>query len=537
MQTVVRARACWARPAALAAALLLASACAQPSVDALAVWLESDTPRLQLYDGGERREVEVIPLVEDSDTSKVQVVVAPGGAGVLIAPPNDKMVWTDVRNGGHVVLDYGVWGELDDELQVFESGAAIVRRAVDDTGVVILPLLDPVDAPLWLERPPELLPGAGFRLRSAGAAPIFYLTELAQPDLTTPNNAVAGVVRVYQLRAGGLVELDRAVLHGRGSNESSASMIPGGCPDGACVSPDGEALFMMRARDFCPPYAPLCVMPPADCRVLRYRWRAEPGHSAGSVEAIRLPDDCDYDHDGLPETPEVPRAGAPELLAALSDSVVLLADDVRIYRADLDAGTWISIPKLGTTTASSGADALSLFPVEQGRAALLLANNLQVIRADAYGLRIHSAESVGSAVPALLATGCGSRDTTVTSPNGEWLLTICLHDVGIVEFPDKLPRTVVRISPLGLERFDGIPMRALAIDDGGNALLYSFASGDNDLAPRGLYVLDAAGNLARVDTLEPSPQELTGAAEPYYFSARSRTPAAAPIKDPPRAGD
>jgi hypothetical protein len=64
-------------------------------------------------------------------------------------------------------------------------------------------------------------------------------------------------------------------------------------------------------------------------------------------------------------------------------------------------------------------------------------------------------------------------------------------------------------------------MRGLAIDDGGNALLYSFASGDNDQEPRGLFVLDANGHLARVDALEPTPLELT-AGSPYYFSAQAR---------------
>ncbi|MBC8072657.1 MAG: hypothetical protein IAG13_30335 [Deltaproteobacteria bacterium] len=264
-----------------------------------------------------------------------------------------------------------------------------------------------------------------------------------------------------------------------------------------------------------PPFTSPCDPPPIDCRLLRYRWQPEPGYTQGAAEAIRLPDDCDYDHDHdddapdpEPDSPEIPRAGAPQLLAALSDADVLLEDDARIYLADLDARTWQSLPKLGTT-------AMRLLLVDRGRGALLVAPNLQVIRADAHGLRVHSAEQ-------LL---CATVESVVSSPSGEWLLAICVRGTTMeLPEPDDEVRTVVRISALGMETFDGISMRALAIDDGGNALMYSFSAPDNEHAPRGLFVLGGDGNLARVDTLEPAAQELTSATQgSYYFSAQPRT--------------
>jgi hypothetical protein len=103
--------------------------------------------------------------------------------------------------------------------------------------------------------------------------------------------------------------------------------------------------------------------------------------------------------------------------------------------------------------------------------------------------------------------------------------------------PDDEVRTVVRISGLGMETFDGISMRALAIDDGGNALMYSFSAPDNEHAPRGLFVLAGDGNLARVDTLEPAAQELTSPTQgSYYFGAQPRTSTTATTDRPAKAG-
>ena len=48
-------------------------------------------------------------------------------------------------------------------------------------------------------------------------------------------------------------------------------------------------------------------------------------------------------------------------------------------------------------------------------------------------------------------------------------------------------------------------MRPIAVDDDGNALLFSVSPDDDDEVPRGLFVLTGDGQLTRVDELEPSP--------------------------------
>ena len=68
---------------------------------------------------------------------------------------------------------------------------------------------------------------------------------------------------------------------------------------------------------------------------------------------------------------------------------------------------------------------------------------------------------------------------------------------------------VQRVSVLGAELYGGIPMRPIAIDDDGNALLYSISSDEDDDTPRGLFVLSGDGTLSRVDELEPFPGQVT----------------------------
>ena len=86
------------------------------------------------------------------------------------------------------------------------------------------------------------------------------------------------------------------------------------------------------------------------------------------------------------------------------------------------------------------------------------------------------------------------------------------------EFPTNELAAVVRVSALGLERYDGLPMAPLAIDDAGNALLYTFDPDDDDAKPRGMFVLEGDGRLTRIDDLEPTPAQLgvSGMLEVYF---------------------
>jgi hypothetical protein len=255
------------------------------------------------------------------------------------------------------------------------------------------------------------------------------------------------------------------------------------CLDGVCISPGGEAAIGMAAV---PNSSEVLA-----CQVVRWRWDGprEP-NTPPVTEHIQLSSDC------------VP-AEDPHLVAALAPDLVVLDDDRHLHLTDLHTGAWVSTPKLGTNPPD-------MFPADRGRAMIFVANNGAVSRADSTGIRIVSAEHTPCSQP----TG----DDTVVSPSGNWVVQTCLDDVGVIgDFtPVSEFGSIVRISASGIERFDGIPMRTLAVDDDGNALLYSYDRDDNDREPRGLFVLDASGEVVRVDDLEPTPRPLVGG----YISAQ-----------------
>jgi hypothetical protein len=474
--------------------------CAEPTADVFAVWLEGTAPRFQIYDGGDRHVMPFETTVANADPSHMQLVAMPGGHGFVVLPPNDTMVWYDAREGGHAIVDADPrWGSLDPFVDddVLESGLALTRRNAARTGFVILPTIRGSEGAIWFEHPDAFYTDVGgqiqFDFHAARDARILYAWPVG---VTQPSTVV-----VYELHTRGLVELDRTELSWRPSGQGSAGLTMKACLDGACVSPSGASLLMMRlpatdCHDCLPtdPEYPNCLPlcpPRRDCRVLRYRWADDV-----PITSVFLPEDCD----GNDENAD----GPPEMIAALSDSIVLLEDQLRIYRADLDAGTWQSVPKLGM--------AMTLHPALRGGAAVLVADNLQVIRADEQGIRIMSPEQ----------TVCegGHDDDTKVSPNGEWVIAACAKTAtDVVGQSKKQAPTIVRISPFGAEHFDGIAMRPLGIDDLGNALLYSYAAGDSDQEPRGLFVLDAKGHLARIDALEPAPLKLVDGTTYYYFAA------------------
>jgi hypothetical protein len=116
---------------------------------------------------------------------------------------------------------------------------------------------------------------------------------------------------------------------------------------------------------------------------------------------------------------------------------------------------------------------------------------------------------------------CVLRDGFAVSPGGAWVVQSCNGQNG---GPDGLDGQIQRISVLGSEIYAGLPMRPIAVDDEGNALLYSIASDDDDGVPRGLFVLTGDGQLTRVDELEPFPGQVLvatpdGVGRPGRFAA------------------
>ena len=119
------------------------------------------------------------------------------------------------------------------------------------------------------------------------------------------------------------------------------------------------------------------------------------------------------------------------------------------------------------------------------------------------------------------STACGTPNSLVIAPSGRWAAWTCtsLESAGggvgadVFEPAAQVISTVIRAGVGGLERYDGVAMWAVAIDDEGELLLYS--RGDAALnselwqpagAPRNLYVLGSDRELARVSSLEPDPE-------------------------------
>ena len=191
------------------------------------------------------------------------------------------------------------------------------------------------------------------------------------------------------------------------------------------------------------------------------------------------------------------------LFAQIGYDTVVLDDDDRFYVVDLGTLEVKAGPKLWDT---SGVVRIA----DRGRAVVMISADSRVTRIDADGVRLVSTEAhpcVGPTLPVRV------------SPSGYWAVRACNGDGTFVPTDQG---TTLRISPLGLEAFNGIPMLPLAVDDEGNAVLFSF---DNDGDPRGLFVLTADGTVHRTDALEPQPARVRdSSAEATFFGFAAMRP-------------
>jgi len=505
------------RGAPVAAGVLCALAiagCAQPTVDAVAVWIDDGVDQsgrrsIQIYDRGERRTIDLVPRVASSSTDLLRLQVAPGAIGFAASAVDT--VFIDLRDGGRGQIDPRappVEVELAAGFAFTRSGQGMYREFADEdrSALVFMSTAPEHRDPFVLEMPQSATPGLRLRLcasnpqgclrvRTAAAASVVYAVELG---LGSPA-AVAGRIVAWgmpgaDVRGGAtwteptLLALGGLVARAVDPDADPPRIDDFWCIDRLCITPDGEAAIAMQDE-----YEPTLGRP-RPCELLRWRWDGprEP-NTPPVVETIPLAGEC-------------PAAKDPWIIAALSPDLIVLDDQDTLHLTDLASGAWVSTPKLGTSPPL-------MFPVDQGRAMVFVANNGAVTRADETGVRIVSAEH----------TYCSALDPPgpVVSPSGNWVVQTCLDDLGALgDFaPVAEFGSIVRISASGVERFEGIPMRPLAVDDGGNALLYSFDRDDNDREPRGLFVLDASGEIARVDELEPTPKRL----QPnQYISAAAR---------------
>ncbi len=464
-----------------------------PTVDAVVAWIDSDADAagrrpIRLYDRGELRSARLDPTIADSDTTQIDLAVAPNGRGFAVSSLKGGTVWVDLVSGERGRIGLGPWGELGNAMGFARSGMAIVRTLADGdaAGDVLLPIGGGTPTPLMLPRPPaSITDGSSWVVRTASDAPVVFVAERNGDD-----GVVGGTIAAYAFPGAhhlgdvqDLVELGRSSMHVRPGVDDPGDLYThtSWCEGGLCVTPEGDAA-LGTALD--------------QCTLLRWRWgrTGSDGNSRPPLE-LPLPAECDA-------------IGEPRLLAALSDDLVVLQTGERHLLADLSARGWVELPRLGVGTTTSW-----MVPADRGRAMIFVNAAAQVVRMDRHGISLVSGER----------NECALVGDPVVSPDGNWVLMTCVGDPSgvIVELPSNDLAAVVRVSALGLERFDGLPMAPLAIDDGGNALLYTFDPDDDDDKPRGLFVLEGDGRLTRVDDLEPTPAALPAPGMPKVHFARS----------------
>lgn len=257
----------------------------------------------------------------------------------------------------------------------------------------------------------------------------------------------------------------------------AAVRCPGG--DASCglavVDPDGAAISV--------------AVEGGDCRLLRWTVDAE---EEGFVCAIA--------GDAAPEL------DAARLVAAISAEHYVLRDGVSLIRYAWATGAVDRRPLVGEVQ-----DATIHVTVD-GRAVVLVRARGPMLRVDADSMELISIDQ----------RDCPGAQAPVLSPSGRraaWTCTLST-DQALPGVNNGLALSeVVRVTPGGMDRYQGVPMWVLAIDDAGDVLMHSRGVGGQQNAvdvaesvsrARNLYVLAADGELARVSTLEPDPEITLG---------------------------
>ena len=189
--------------------------------------------------------------------------------------------------------------------------------------------------------------------------------------------------------------------------------------------------------------------------------------------------------------------GEGEVIAAISSRHYVVRQEAVVARVDWVTGEAVALPLLGVK------ERWQAQVLPGGRAVAMVSTGGPMLRLGVDRVELVSIEQ----------TTCAIGQRPVVSPSGLWAAWACSGALDGLDVDGGAPLSaVIRVSVDGLERYDGVPMWALAIDDGGDLLLFS--RGDSGLSgdltqpsssPRNLYVLRSDGELSRVDTLEPDP--------------------------------
>lgn len=216
--------------------------------------------------------------------------------------------------------------------------------------------------------------------------------------------------------------------------------------------------------------------------------------------------------------PDAPAALAEaQLVAAISGEQLVLRDEVTLHRYTWRSGELVSRP---LPAAPSGA--LTIRPTQDGRAVVALSTRGNLMRASAEGIELVNIEQ----------HACRNPQPPVVAPDGRIAAWTCVvaGDAVLGEAPGLEVGEVIRVSAAGLEKFQGVPMWALAVDDVGDLLMSSRRnvafSQETQLPaepPGNLYVLSGEGLLDRIDGLEPNPELILGLSSGTYRWIHARS--------------
>jgi hypothetical protein len=478
--------------------------CGEPMADVVAVWVDGvaddeGNRGVRIYQAGERDVVSIVPDIPGSGIDLLQIGVDGRGRGVAVSA-TDATVWLERDSGRRVTLSAAAAGRNE----LVAAGFSFTHS--NDALLRVLEV-DPALPPAWLLSP--LLPGAGERpfvlgppapapegqrwaLAQAADAPVIVM---AQVSGTAVSGEVLAVAYPSDQGEGPVVDelrpLARGIMAGRGTAPADDLGYLSGCSDGLCVSPSGRVLWVLTYG--------------SQCELQRWSW----------LDATSTEEPTPPLHVPLP----CPSGGQAQLVAALDDDLLVLDDPLRLYLVAVtlepqdDGGAGGGAVEVEATVRSLPKPSGLLVPhlVGHGRVLLVASQQGEVARIDADGVRMVSG----------VQSTCVLRDGFAVSPGGAWVVQSCNGQNG---GPDGLDGQIQRISVLGSEIYAGLPMRPIAVDDEGNALLYSIASDDDDGEPRGLFVLTGDGQLTRVDELEPFPGQVLvatpdGVGRPGRFAA------------------
>ncbi len=487
--------------AASLTALLALSACDTPTVDARALWIDEEhvggERTVHIYSRGAFETMTLRPSGELLDDERESLVLdlGPGGRGALLmtADPRTlqeagaetfRVAYLDLDERRALSIDvplgarsatptFSARGDAVSWIDPCSRELAIVPTTAGAAGRSVDGVLEP-----WTTALGEASFTCLRRWETASArdAPVLfagdasYEGEFGNVVVPTPG----GELIAFRYAEGPedsreVVELGRGTLLGDvvGARPPECDATVG-CL--GLVDPDGAALSVIGGPD-------------EPCRIQRWSWVAQEGE-AGEEEPAPGPTSCVW-------------AGSGDVLAAISQRHYVVLREREVVRVDWTTGEEVGLPLFGGGGWTWHLD-------RAGRTVVMVSRGGPMLRISSDQVELVN----------IVQTPCFFGQEPVVSPSGRWAAWSCLDGLGVDPDADgTVPvGSVIRVSVAGLERYDGVPMWALSIDDEGELLLYSRAdTALNDLlqpatSPRNLYVLGSDRELSRVSTLEPDPE-------------------------------